>query len=104
MTVMEDVLPCLVECMERKVVGPLNATNPGVIEHNTILGWYKELQDPGHVWENVDTKELLASCVKSARSNNTLDTTRIQSLFPSLPTIGESVRRLLETHSFRPSS
>jgi UDP-glucose 4,6-dehydratase len=101
MTVMEDVLPCLVECMERKVVGPLNATNPGVIEHNTILGWYKELQDPGHVWTNVDTKELLASCVKSARSNNRLDTTRIQSLFPSLPTIGESVRRLLETHSFR---
>jgi hypothetical protein len=101
MTVMEDVLPCLVECMERKVVGPLNATNPGVIEHNTILGWYKELQDPGHAWTNVDTKELLASCVKSARSNNTLDTKRIQSLFPTLPTIGESVRRLLETHSFR---
>ena len=101
MTVMEDVLPCLVECMERKVVGPLNATNPGVIEHNTILGWYKELQDPAHVWTNVDTTELLASCVKSARSNNTLDTTRIQSLFPSLPTIRESVRRLLETHSFR---
>lgn len=101
MTVMEDVLPCLVECMERKVVGPLNATNPGVIEHDTILGWYKELQDPGHTWTNVDTKELLASCVKSARSNNRLDTTRIQSLFPTLPTIGESVRRLLETHSFR---
>jgi len=101
MTVMEDVLPCLVECMERKVVGPLNATNPGAIEHNTILGWYKELQDSSHTWTNVDTKELLVSCVKSARSNNTLDTKRIQSLFPSLPTIGESVRRLLETHSFR---
>jgi len=104
MTVMEDVLPCLVECMERKVVGPLNATNPGVLDHNTILGWYKELQDSSHVWKNVDTKELLASCVKSARSNNTLDTKRIQSLFPTLPTIGESVRRLLETHSFRPSA
>ena len=103
MTVMEDVLPCLVECMARKVVGPLNATNPGTIEHNTILGWYKELQDPGHTWTNVDTKELLASCVKSARSNNRLDTKRIQSLFPALPTIRDSVRRLLETHSFRPS-
>jgi len=89
--------------MEWKVVGPLNATNPGAIEHDTILGWYKALQDSSHTWTNVDTKELLASCVKSARSNNTLDTTRIQSLFPSLPTIGESVRRLLETHSFRPS-
>ena len=100
MTVMEDILPCLVECMERRIVGALNATNPGTIDHNTILGWYKELQDPSHTWTNIDTAELLSSCVKSARSNNTLDTSRIQELFPSLPTIQTSVRRLLETQSF----
>ena len=101
MTVLDDILPCIIECMERRIVGPLNATNPGTIEHNTILGWYKELQDSAHTWESIGQEELLSSCVKSARSNNTLDTTRIQSLFPSLPTIQASVRRLLETQSFR---
>lgn len=102
MTVLPDILPCLVECMERKIVGPLNATNPGTIDHTTILEWYKELQDPSHTWTLIGEAELMASCVKSARSNNALDTTRIQSLFPTLPSIQTSVRRLLETQSIRP--
>ena len=97
MTVLPDVLPCIVECMERGVTGPLNATNPGTIDHNTVLTLYKELVDPSHTWENIEEAELLSTCVKSARSNNALDTTRIQSLFPSLPPIHESVRRLLGT-------
>jgi len=101
MTVMEDILPCLITCMDKKITGTLNATNPGVIEHNTILSWYKELQDPDHVWTSIDNTELLRSCVKSARSNNELDTTRLEALFPSVPTIEESVRRILETESFR---
>lgn len=101
MTVMEDILPCLIICMDRKITGPLNATNPGVIEHNTILNWYKELQDPEHTWTSIDTTELLRSCVKSARSNNELDTTRLESLFPSVPTIQTSVRSILESKSFR---
>jgi UDP-glucose 4,6-dehydratase len=101
MTVMEDILPCLVTCMDKKITGPLNATNPGVIEHNTILNWYKELQDPEHAWTSIDNTELLRSCVKSARSNNELDTTRLQTLFPSVPTIQASLRRILETESFR---
>jgi len=101
MTVMEDILPCLVNCMDKKMTGPLNATNPGVIEHNTILNWYKELQDPEHVWTSINNTELLRSCVKSARSNNELDTTRLQTLFPSVPTIQASVRRILESESFR---
>lgn len=101
MTVMEDILPCLITCMDKRITGPLNATNPGSIEHNTILNWYKELQDPDHVWTSIDNTELLRSCVKSARSNNELDTTRLQTLFPSVPTIQASVRRILETESFR---
>jgi hypothetical protein len=103
MTVMEDILPCLITCMDRKITGPLNATNPGVIEHNTILNWYKELQDPEHTWTSIDNTELLRSCVKSARSNNELDTTRLESLFPSMPRIEDSVRRILETQLFRES-
>jgi hypothetical protein len=101
MTVLDDILPLLAQALEKGVKGPLNATNPGVIDHNTILGWYKELQDPTHTWTEVSNTTLVSTLVKGARSNNYLDTTRIQSLFPELPTIGASVRRIMETSSFR---
>lgn len=86
--------------MDKKVVGTLNATNPGVIDHNTILSWYKELQNPSHTWETVTGEELVATLVKGARSNNYLDTSRLETLFPELPPIHNSVRRILETYRF----
>jgi len=96
MTVLDDFLPILAECLEKRVTGTLNAVNPGVIEHNTILEWYKELQNPDHTWETIPNKELVESCVKGARSNNYLDTSRVKSLFPNLPSITDSVRAILE--------
>jgi nucleoside-diphosphate-sugar epimerase len=100
MTVLDDILPCLALALERGVKGPLNATNPGVIDHSTILGWYKEFQNPDHTWTEVSNDILVSSLVKSARSNNYLDTSRLTSLFPGLPTIGESVRRIMTASSF----
>lgn len=101
MTVMEDVLPRLADCMEMKVRGPLNATNPGVIEHRTILNWYKKYQNPEHTWEEIDNTELVSSCVKAGRSNNFLDTARIESLFPDIPNISESVNKIMQNTSFK---
>jgi dTDP-glucose 4,6-dehydratase len=100
MTVLDDILPCLATCMERGTVGTLNATNPGVIDHHTILTWYKELQNPAHTWTEVSNEELVATLVKGARSNNYLDTTRLKTLCPEIPPIRDSVRRILETHRF----
>ena len=100
MTVLDDILPCLAECMERGVKGSLNAVNPGVIEHRTILQWYKELQNPQHTWEEITNDALVGSCVKGARSNNRLETTRISELFPGLREIQESVRKILERNVF----
>lgn len=100
MTVMDDILPLLVRAMEDGVVGALNATNPGVIDHTTILRLYKEFQNSEHTWEEIDKQELLGSCVKAARSNNMLDTKRIEELYPELPDITTSVRKLLNSYSF----
>jgi 3,5-epimerase/4-reductase len=100
MTVLDDILPCLADCMDKKVVGTLNATNPGVIDHNTILTWYKELQNPAHTWDTVTGEELVATLVKGARSNNYLDTSRLETLCPEIPSIHASVRRILESHPF----
>ncbi len=100
MTVMDDILPLLVRAMEDGVVGTLNATNPGVIDHGEILSLYKELQNPDHTWEEIDKQELLGSCVKAARSNNMLDTRRIEELYPELPAIKKSVYNLMSKYNF----
>jgi len=100
MTVLDDILPCLAQALEQGVKGPLNATNPGVIEHSTILKWYKELQNPDHTWTEVSNTTLVSTLVKGARSNNRLDTTRLTTLFPDIPTIDDSVRRIMMTASF----
>lgn len=101
MTVLDDILPVLVDAMTARVTGALNATNPGVIDHSTILQWYRDLQNPAHTWEEVDPVTLTTQLVKGRRSNNYLDTTRLETLFPGrVPPIGESVRRILETYPF----
>ena len=100
MTVLDDILPVLAQALETGIRGTLNATNPGVIDHSTILNWYKELQNPDHTWTEVTNDTLVSTLVKGSRSNNCLDTTRISSLFPTLPTITESVRRIMERVKF----
>jgi UDP-glucose 4,6-dehydratase len=100
MTVLDDILPCLVECMERRVTGTLNAVNPGAIDHSTILSLYTQYQNKDHTWECISKETLLTSCVRGARSNNLLDTTRLKTLFPSIPDIQTSVERILNEHAF----
>jgi UDP-glucose 4,6-dehydratase len=102
MTVLDDILPILEQCLRRRVTGALNAVNPGLIDHDTILSWYKQFQNPDHTWESVNTNTLVTTCVKSGRSNNCLDTSRIKSLFPDLPSIDVSVKRIMETCKFAP--
>jgi len=101
MTVLDDIIPLLVKAMERRIVGTLNAVNPGVIEHSEILRMYRDFQNPSHTWEELDTKELMnGGHVVAARSNNHLDTTRIKTLFPELPPLRESVERILRENKF----
>ena len=101
MTVLDDIIPLLVRAMEDRIGGTLNAVNPGVIAHSEILRTYRDCQNGAHTWEELDTTELMrGGHVVAARSNNHLDTTRIKSLFPELPSIGESVERILRENTF----
>jgi hypothetical protein len=69
-------------------------------KYRTILEWYRQLQNPTHTWEEIDTNTLVNSYVKGARSNNKLDTTLIESYAPDLPNIKDSVRFILERFTF----
>ena len=94
MTVLNELLPMMLELTLRKEVGTINLTNPGVITHNEILEMYKEIVDPSFTWENF-TQEEQNTILLSKRSNNCLDTTVLQQYFPQVKTIKESVREML---------
>ena len=55
---------------------------------------YKEIVDPNFTWNNFsieDQNKILAA----GRSNNYLDTTRLEQLYPNVKNIKESVKECL---------
>jgi 3,5-epimerase/4-reductase len=95
MTVLEDMIPILVDLSTGKKTGTVNLTNPGTIEHNEILQMYKELVDPNFTWTNF-TLEEQSKVLLSQRSNNELDATKLKKLAPNVKDIKTSVRDLLQ--------
>ena len=96
MTVLPELLPFVIDMMKNKTVGTMNLTNPGLITHNEILEMYKEMVDEDFVWENFSLAEQ-SVILDSERSNNFLDTTRLESLYP-VKNIKESVRDLFNNY------
>jgi len=95
MTVLNELIPVMVDLAVRKRVGTVNMTNPGVITHNEILEMYKEIVDPSFIWSNFSIEEQ-NQILASKRSNNCLMTGRLEEEtgYAVLP-IKESVRRIL---------
>ena len=83
--------------MEKRTVGTVNLTNPGLISHNEILDMYRDIVDPNFTWKNFSLQQQ-SEILDSARSNNYLDTTRLQSLYPDVKNIKDSVRDILQNY------
>jgi dTDP-4-dehydrorhamnose reductase len=94
-TVLSELYPMMLDMIVRKVTGTINLTNPGVITHNEILEMYKEIIDPNHTWKNI-TLEEQDKILKSKRSNNHLDTSRLESMYPEIMSIKVSIRKCME--------
>lgn len=94
MTVLPELLPYVLEMMKNKVTGTVNLTNPGLISHNDILEMYKEIVNPAFTYENF-TIEQQRAILAADRSNNFLETTKLESLFPNVSNIKDSVRKCL---------
>jgi len=65
-----------------------------LISHNEILDMFKEIVDPTFTYKNFsieDQKKILAA----DRSNNYLDTTKLETLFPDIKPIKASIRDIL---------
>jgi dTDP-glucose 4,6-dehydratase len=97
MTVLPELLPIVLDMMTKKLVGTMNLTNPGVISHNEILSLYKEHVDPAFTWENFSLEEQ-RQVLASERSNNLLDTSRLEAFAPQVRPIKQAVKELLMTY------
>ena len=94
MTVLNELIPIMIDMATKNTTGTVNLTNPGLISHNEILEMYKEIVDPSFTWKNFtieEQNEILAS----GRSNNFLETTRLTTLYPDVKDIKTSVREIL---------
>ncbi len=97
MTVLPEMIPIFVDMAKNKITGTFNLTNPGLISHNEILELYKKIVDPDFVWENFSVEEQ-SQILASARSNNYLDTSKLQNLYPNVLNIKDSVIKCLENY------
>ncbi len=94
MTVLNELLPLMIDMAKKNTTGTVNLTNPGLITHNEILEMYKEIVDPEFTWTNFTIEEQ-NKILASGRSNNFLETTRLQTMYPNVKNIKESVREML---------
>merc|ERR1719357_1817106 len=94
MSVIHDLLPLYIEMAKVNKTGVYNFTNPGVISHNQVLDLYKKYIDPTFEYQNFSLEEQ-DRVLKAARSNNELDTTKLEEcargLGVPLPHILESI-------------
>lgn len=97
MTVLPELLPIVLDMMSQKVVGTMNLTNPGTISHNEILELYKEHVDPTFTWQNFSAEEQ-RKILASERSNNLLNTARLEAFAPQVRPIKQAVKELMLTY------
>ena len=94
MTVLDELLPYVLDMAKNNKTGTINLTNPGLISHNEILEMFKEIVEPSFTWKNF-TPEEQAKILAADRSNNCLDTTKLSSMYPEIKNIKESIRDTL---------
>jgi len=95
MTVLDDLLPIMVDMALKKRVGTINLTNPGTISHEKILEMYKTIIDPSKTWKTMTYAEQ-SLLLKSKRSNNALNTSKLVSMYPDVPHIEDAVYKALK--------
>lgn len=94
MTVLDELLPIMIDMAHQGHTGTVNLTNPGLITHNEILEMYREIVDPDFSWATFTIEEQ-AQILAAGRSNNFMDTSRLTTLYPSVTPIKGAIRATL---------
>lgn len=98
MTVLDEFLPYALVLMQCRYVGTLNFVNPGVISHNEMLKMYRQFVNPEFEWTNFTVDEQ-NEILSSKRSNNYLDTAKLESIFPNVRTIQDAVQECMVSYN-----
>jgi 3,5-epimerase/4-reductase len=93
MTVLPQLLPIALDMIQKNTVGTFNFTNPGLITHNEILTMYKNIVDNSFTWTNFTIDEQ-NQILDSKRSNNFLDTSKLENLY-EIDNIKDAVKKML---------
>ena len=93
MTVLNELLPVMIDLAFKHTTGTVNLTNPGLITHNEILEMYKEIVDRNFTWSNFTIEEQ-NQILASKRSNNCLNTSLLES-YANVRNIKDAVRAVL---------
>ena len=101
MTILPELLPLVIKMMEQNIKGTINLTNPGLISHNEILDLYREIVDPFFTWKNFSQEEQ-RKILAADRSNNLLNTDRLEKLFPKVNNIKDGIVKVL--HDYKKNS
>lgn len=97
MTVLEELLPYVIDMAKNNITGTVNLTNPGLISHNEILELYKEYVDNDFTWKNFNQEEQL-KILDADRSNNFLNTTKLQTMYPEIKDIKSSIIDIIKKY------
>ncbi|CAN0913922.1 Trifunctional UDP-glucose 4,6-dehydratase/UDP-4-keto-6-deoxy-D-glucose 3,5-epimerase/UDP-4-keto-L-rhamnose-reductase RHM1 [Linum grandiflorum] len=89
MTVLDELVPISIEMAKRNLRGVWNFTNPGVVTQNELLEMYRDYIDPNFKWTNFTTEEQTK--ISAAVADNGLDSSKLESEFPEILDIKESL-------------
>jgi 3,5-epimerase/4-reductase len=99
MTVLDDMWYIIDKMIDTKEKGVYNLTNPGTAEHHWILQEYKILFNSNHTWNLISYEEQM-KYIKSERSNNEMDTSKLEHFCQKhnieLLSIQDSIKRALQ--------
>jgi hypothetical protein len=96
MTYLPDLLPIALDMSQNKTTGTINLTNPGTICHNEILELYKKDVDNKFTWNNFTIEEQ-DQILLSERSNNKLNTDKLEKMYPDVLNIKESMEKCMKS-------
>lgn len=95
MAVMHDLLPVIIDMALKKNTGIFNCVNPGTLTHQDVIELYKEYINQDHQYELFSLEEH-DQILKAPRSHCQLDASKLLALYPSIPPIKESMKKVFE--------
>ena len=94
MSVLDELIPLSITMMRNNEIGCFNFTNPGFIDHNSILVLYRQYIDKDFTWENMTVDEQ-NTILKAGRSNNVLSTDKLEKAY-KVDTIEEAMEKVFK--------